>query len=104
MRYCPYQPKTLLALIRQFSNIGDLPQEQESGFLAQHIPQQHRVYKIYSDATHFSFMPLCKAGAIELIEEEKLGDGIVCKDGREYSRTTLHDFFFNDILTFIQSH
>ncbi|MBD5770870.1 alpha/beta hydrolase family protein [Marinomonas colpomeniae] len=85
-------------------DIGDLPQADESGFLAEYIPAAKRQYIIYPDAAHFSFMQLCKQGAIELLEEEEQGDGIVCQDGGARSRDTLHDVMFKDILGFIQTH
>ena len=85
-------------------DIGDLPQVEESGFLAQHIPKSIQQYIIYSDAAHFSFMQLCKAGAVELLEEEVLGDGIVCKDGGGRSRKALHQIIYQDILAFISKN
>ncbi|MGO2353669.1 MAG: alpha/beta hydrolase family protein [Marinomonas foliarum] len=84
-------------------DIGDLPQAEESGFLAQYIPKNKRQYIVYSDAAHFSFMQLCKSGAIDLIEEENPGDGIVCKDGNERSRDELHQVMYQDIIRFIQA-
>jgi predicted dienelactone hydrolase len=84
-------------------DIGDLPQVEESGFLAQYIPQEKRDYIIYSDAAHFSFMQLCKPGAVAMIEEEEPGDGIVCKDGDGRSREALHQAMYQDITRFIQT-
>ncbi|ETI60733.1 alpha/beta hydrolase family protein [Marinomonas profundimaris] len=84
-------------------DIGDLPQAEESGFLAQYIPKNHRQYIVYPDAAHFSFMQLCKPGAIELIEEEEPGDGIVCKDGNERSRDELHQVMYRDIMHFLKT-
>lgn len=84
-------------------DIGDLPQAEESGFLAQYIPENKRQYIVYSDAAHFSFMQLCKPGAIEMIEEEEPGDGIVCKDGNERSRDELHQVMYQDVIRFIQA-
>ncbi|BFM50488.1 alpha/beta fold hydrolase [Marinomonas sp. THO17] len=84
-------------------DIGDLPQQQESGFLAQYLPQQTTQYKVYSNASHFSFMQLCKPGAIELLEEEVPGDGIICLNEPNTSREALHDTIFQDILAFLSS-
>ncbi|WP_421848055.1 alpha/beta hydrolase family protein [Marinomonas sp.] len=83
-------------------DIGDLPQAEESGFLAQYIPSNNRQYIVYPDAAHFSFMQLCKPGAIEMIEEEEPGDGIVCKDGNERSRDELHQVIYQDIMHFLK--
>ncbi|MCC5900582.1 MAG: lipoprotein signal peptide [Halomonas sp.] len=85
-------------------DIGDLPQAEESGFLAQYIPASKQSYIVYPDAAHFSFMQLCKPGAIELIEEEVPGDGIVCQDGNGRSREALHQAIYQDILAFIDTH
>jgi predicted dienelactone hydrolase len=84
-------------------DIGDLPQAEESGFLAQYIPSNNREYIVYPDAAHFSFMQLCKPGAIEMIEEEEPGDGIVCQDGNGRSRDDLHQVMYQDIIRFIQA-
>ncbi|KZN13131.1 lipoprotein signal peptide [Marinomonas sp. TW1] len=84
-------------------DIGDLPQTEESGFLAKYIPKHHREYIVYPDATHFSFMQLCKPGAVELIEEEEPGDGIVCQDGNWRTRDELHQAMYRDIIQFIQA-
>jgi len=83
-------------------DIGNLPQAEESGFLAQYIPKTKHEYRVYSDAAHFSFMQLCKSGAIVLIEEEEEGAGIVCKDGGKRSREDLHQAIYQDILSFLR--
>lgn len=85
-------------------DIGDLPQAEESGFIAKHAPKSVKAYKVYEDATHFSFMQRCKPGAVALIESETPGDGIVCKDGNKRSRSALHDEFFKEIIQFINTH
>jgi predicted dienelactone hydrolase len=85
-------------------DIGNLPQQEESGFLAQYIPKQKHEYIVYPDATHFSFMQRCKPGAVELIEEEEPGDGIVCKDGYGGSRMRLHSEMFQDIVRFLSEN
>ncbi|OEE66771.1 lipoprotein signal peptide [Enterovibrio norvegicus FF-33] len=84
-------------------DIGDLPQALESGYLAEHIPLLNRRYKVFEQATHFSFMQLCKPGANQILEEERPGDGVVCKDGVGTDRNTLHDQIFTDITQFFNS-
>jgi len=84
-------------------DIGDLPQAEESGFLAQYLSKNQYEYIVYQDAAHFSFMQLCKPGAIEMLEEEELGDGIVCQDGHQRSRDELHQAMYQDIVRFIQA-
>ena len=52
----------------------------ESGYLMGSLPAETSRYVEVAGATHFSFMQLCKPGAVELIEEETPGDGIVCQE------------------------
>jgi predicted dienelactone hydrolase len=85
-------------------DIGDLPQEMESGYLAGHLPQLNRRYKVYKQAMHFSFMQPCKPGAIELLEMEMPGDGIICRDGHDANRYRLHSQMFKDIYLFIKNN
>ena len=82
-------------------DIGDLPQALESGYVAEHLPLNSRRYKVYENATHFSFIQSCKTGAIVMLNEEVPGDGIICKDGIGTSRDQLHQLFFNDIVRFL---
>ncbi|WP_061017629.1 alpha/beta hydrolase family protein [Vibrio splendidus] len=82
-------------------DIGDLPQTLESGYIAEHMPLNSRRYKVYENATHFSFIQGCKPGAIAMLNEEVPGDGIICKDGIGTSRNQLHKLFFNDIVRFL---
>lgn len=83
------------------TDIGDLPQALESGYIAEHVPLNSRRYKVYEKATHFSFIQGCKPGAIAMLNEEVPGDGIICKDGIGTSRDQLHQLFFNDIVNFL---
>ncbi|WP_025113469.1 alpha/beta fold hydrolase [Pseudomonas sp. H1h] len=59
----------------------DLPAQLESANLVERLPQATTRYVEISDATHFSFMSICKPGAIEMLEEDAPGDGIICRDG-----------------------
>ncbi|CZF86095.1 alpha/beta hydrolase family protein [Grimontia marina] len=83
-------------------DIGDLPQAMESGYLAEHLPLSTRHYKVYEQATHFSFMQRCKTGAIDLLEQEHKGDGLICKDGFGTRREALHADMLEDILWFLE--
>lgn len=71
-------------------DIGDLPAKLESGYLAENLPKATTTYIEIPDAMHFSFMQLCKPGAVELIEQDTPGDGIVCKDGGTRGREAIH--------------
>lgn len=60
----------------------DLPAELESANLSKRLPAASSRYVEISDASHFSFLSQCKPGAVELLEEDMPGDGIICQDGQ----------------------
>ena len=60
---------------------ADLPAELESANLARRLPPASSRYVEISDASHFSFLSLCKPGAVAMLEEDVPGDGIICQDG-----------------------
>lgn len=82
-------------------DIGDLPAKLESGYLAANLPKATSSYVEIPDAMHFSFMQACKPGAIDLIEEDTPGDGIVCKDGGTRDREAIHRQVADMITTFL---
>ncbi|WP_416769372.1 alpha/beta hydrolase family protein [Pseudomonas sp. RHF3.3-3] len=59
----------------------DLPARLESADLAKRLPSATRRYVEIRDASHFSFLSLCKPGAMALLEADEPGDGIICRDG-----------------------
>lgn len=59
----------------------DMDPELESANLVTRLPKASTQYMEISDATHFSFMSICKPGGFELIEESSPGDGMICRDG-----------------------
>jgi len=59
----------------------DLPAQLESADLAKRLPQATSRYVEIEDASHFSFLSMCKPGALALLEEDAPGDGIICRDG-----------------------
>lgn len=59
----------------------ELPAELESADLARRLPQVSKQYVEISDASHFSFMAVCKPGAVAMLEDDVPGDGIICGDG-----------------------
>lgn len=59
----------------------DLPAQLESADLAKRLPAATTRYVEINDATHFSFTSICKPGAIEMLEEDAPGDGVICRDG-----------------------
>ncbi len=71
-------------------DVGGLPAALESGYLAEHLLKKSSTYVVIPDAMHFSFVGLCKPGAVALIETEQPGDGVACKDGGTRSREAIH--------------
>ncbi|WP_236197289.1 alpha/beta hydrolase family protein [Pseudomonas glycinae] len=67
----------------------ELPAQLESANLATRLPSATSQYVEISDASHFSFMSLCKPGAVALLEEDSPGDGIICADGGARSREVI---------------
>ncbi|PWC36548.1 alpha/beta hydrolase [Azospirillum sp. TSO35-2] len=69
-----------------------MPVELESRALADRLPAGSTRYAAITDAGHFSFLSVCKADAIPLLEAERPGDGMICRDGQEAGRdrTILH--------------
>lgn len=59
----------------------DLPAELESANLAKRLSSATSRYVEISDASHFSFLSICKPGAEVMLEEDVPGDGIICRDG-----------------------
>lgn len=60
---------------------AEMPAALESGDLAKRLPRTSTRYVEISDASHFSFMSVCKPGGQALIEESSPGDGMICRDG-----------------------
>ena len=81
------------------TDIANLPANLESGYLMGSLPDETSRYVEVADATHFSFMQICKPGAAELIEEETPGDGIVCQDQRD--RAAIHREVADAIIAFL---
>lgn len=59
----------------------ELPAGLESANLAKRLPAASSRYLEISDASHFTFMSMCKPGAQAVLEAEVPGDGIICRDG-----------------------
>ena len=65
---------------------GGVPSEEmdpnlESAALVKRLPKASTQYVEIADATHFSFMAICKPGGMALIEADSPGDGMICRDG-----------------------
>lgn len=71
-------------------NIADMPVEEESGYLNAHLASPPSRYEVLANASHFSFMQVCKPGAVALLKEEAPGDEIICRDGDAGDRQGIH--------------
>ncbi|MDH4764105.1 alpha/beta fold hydrolase [Pseudomonas sp. CBMAI 2609] len=60
----------------------DLPARLESADLASRLPPELSRYVEVSDANHFSFISVCKPGALALLAEEGPEEDIICRDGK----------------------
>jgi predicted dienelactone hydrolase len=59
--------------------------------MARRLPKASTQYLEISDASHFSFMSICKPGAVKLLEADVPGDGIICGEGEgARSREVIH--------------
>ncbi len=72
------------------TNIASMPVEQESGYLEAHLPPATSHLQVIADASHFSFMQICKPGATALLKEHAPEDEIICSDGNGRSREAIH--------------
>ena len=78
-----------------------IPAKLESGYLAEHLPKATTRSLAIPGAAHFSFLPLCKPGAVALLEADKPGDGVVCRDGEEGQRAAVHEATIKEVLGFL---
>lgn len=76
-----------------------IPAKLESRYLVDHLPGAHTRYVEIAGAQHFSFLALCKPGAVALLEEETPGDGIICEDGG--ARAAIHAQVADLVIAFL---
>lgn len=82
----------------------ELPAELESANLASRLPAASTRYVEISDASHFTFLSVCKPGAQAMLEEDVPGDGIICQDGdNARARGVIQQQITSLIAEFLQS-
>ncbi|MEC5318420.1 alpha/beta fold hydrolase [Brenneria populi subsp. brevivirga] len=79
----------------------ELPASLESQYLMKSLPEKTSQYREVANATHFSFMQLCKPGAVDLINESEPGEGIICTDGAAGVREAIHLALIDKISGFL---
>ncbi|WP_430446839.1 MAG: alpha/beta hydrolase family protein [Pseudomonas piscis] len=85
-------------------NIAGMPVEQESGYLQAHLPPATSSLLVVADASHFSFMQLCKPGATALLRADDPEDEIICRDGDKRGREAIHQQAVQVIGGFLERH
>ncbi|WP_119388752.1 alpha/beta hydrolase family protein [Taklimakanibacter lacteus] len=74
---------------------------EDSRYIAQHLPKATSPYEEIADSLHFSFMQICKPGAVEIIREEAPGEEFVCRDGGTRGRQAIHEETVRMITAFL---
>ncbi|PWV98768.1 putative dienelactone hydrolase [Hoeflea marina] len=82
-------------------DIGGLPAMLESGSLVENLPKATTAYVEIPDAMHFTFMQVCKPGAVEIIRQEEPGDEFVCQDPGPRDRAAIHRQVTDRIVEFL---
>lgn len=82
-------------------DIGGLPAMLESGSLVANLPKATTDYVEIPDAMHFTFMQVCKPGAVEIIKQEEPGDEFVCQDPGPRDRAAIHRQVTDRIVDFL---
>lgn len=80
-----------------------MPVELESRHLAGSLPSDRTSYVEIDDAGHFSFLGVCKADAIPLLEAERSGDGVICRDRDGRDREAIHRQVSALVVSFLTS-
>jgi predicted dienelactone hydrolase len=78
-----------------------IPAALESGYLAGHLPKATTRSVAIQGAAHFSFLPFCKPGAVAVLEADRPGDGVVCRDGEEGRRAAVHEQVIREVIGFL---
>ncbi|XOK10836.1 alpha/beta hydrolase family protein [Agrobacterium tumefaciens] len=74
----------------------------DSEYIARHLPKATTVYRDIPDASHFSFMQICKPNGEKIVEELSPGEGFVCRDGGGRDRMAIHAQIAEAILGFLK--
>ena len=82
-------------------DIGDTNTQLESGYVQEFLPKSSSTYIIIPDAMHFSFIQICKSNAIDILNQEKEREGIICKDGGSRDRSEIHREITHLIVDFL---
>lgn len=80
-----------------------MPVELESRHLAALLPGDRTRYVEIDDASHFSFLSICKADAVPLLEAATPGDGMICHDRDGRNREAIHHQVSDLVVGFLGS-
>jgi predicted dienelactone hydrolase len=103
-----FTPESLAAIrlpVLVFAAGQEVPEiaalKSDSAYLAAHLPSATSRFTEIPDATHFSFVQLCKPGAAAIIEKESPGESFVCRDGGARDREAIHRQVADAIIAFL---
>ena len=82
-------------------DIGDTDAKLESGYVQEFLPKSSSTYIIIPDAMHFSFIQICKSNALDILNQEKQDESIICKDGGYYAIGEIHSEVTDLIIGFL---
>lgn len=74
----------------------------DSDYIARNLPKVTTVYREIPDASHFSFMQICKPNGEKIVEALSPGEGFVCRDGGGRDRAAIHAQIAEAILGFLK--
>ncbi len=75
----------------------------DSDYIARHLPKATTLYREIADASHFSFMQLCKPHGEKIVEQLSPGEGFICRDGGGRDRAAIHAQISAEILGFLRA-
>lgn len=78
-----------------------IPNTLESRHLVELLPAATTRYLEVAGAAHFSFLPICRPGAAELLAKESPDDAVVCRDGEGADREALHRRVAAEVVRFL---
>jgi predicted dienelactone hydrolase len=81
-----------------------MPAALESGYLAAKLPSGSTRYLEVPDAAHFSFLPVCKPGAAQLLTAQSPDDVVVCRDGAGGNREAIHRQIAGEVIHFLATN
>jgi predicted dienelactone hydrolase len=80
---------------------SQIPAALESHVLAKALPASSTRYVELADAAHFSFLPVCRPGAADMLARDSPDDAVVCRDGEGADREAIHRQIAAEVIRFL---